>query len=325
MNNLNKIDGGSYSDYNQPEQDEALIDKALPPEVLQKVLASLDSVDMQHATLVSWRWSYNTLDVAKREEFAKIKRFAQFLGENLKGEGYAPQREKLSDVFSDREILTSVNLLQTKELVNKYKEIILNLMKDLPDDELGNLEKKSQNEVKPILFENIFELAPIYKQIAKAELLPQGPARDEAIEDIMTELAKKGSIAKVLEIATTISDAFKKEHAISSLMSRLAHSGVREKAVEFANALSDTVQRQNALVAIYKAMSSRSTIDELLAFANTVADRSAKDRMLDDISRTLASRGEVPRAIEVASTINDESLKEEALNAVAVISRYPKV
>jgi hypothetical protein len=62
MNNLNSIEGEGYKDYNQPLEEEGLIDKTLPFEIFENVLSYLDDMDLQQASLVNHVWSERAIN-----------------------------------------------------------------------------------------------------------------------------------------------------------------------------------------------------------------------------------------------------------------------
>lgn len=133
------IIGGKGYEHGLPPNEEGLIGNTLPNEVFLKIISHLDGLDRRQANLVSRRWSGAVLDSAKREEFAKIKGFANFLGKHLQKQNNVDQGKKLFGIANDTKILDSVKLTQVKSTIYEVKENFIKILKDLKEDELKNL------------------------------------------------------------------------------------------------------------------------------------------------------------------------------------------
>lgn len=325
MNDSNPIGGSNYSSYTHALQSESPAGNSLPPKVLQNMLSLLEGMGKQEVDVTLRQWSASTVDKAKQEELTKIKRFAQFLGENLKGEAYAKQRQKLFEIFGETQSLNSIAIENLKSSMHKYKESILNVLKDLPEDELKNLEQESQNIAKPIFFENVFALVPIYKKIDAAKNLAEDSKRDMVFGEIIVKLAIQVSTNKAIEVASNIKNDYLREHAITGAPAILVFERANDKAIEFANSLPTPEMREKGLYSVYLAMvinpsRMESNLDECLRFIRTLPDGATKDRMLEDISGTFAIRGEIETSRKIANEIKDESTKKETFLNIKVIS-----
>lgn len=213
MSSLSLSGIGQKSDeiYNQPPKKKEL-NKALT--VAKEVLFSLDDRDIQHS-LVSRDW--NVIDTAKYEEFSGLKSLARDLNKNLP-ESYENQKKKFFNIESDTKILHSENLMQAESCIYGMKEKILNILKDLKEEDLKNLERLSKD--KPKFFENVFDLTRIYKRLDQANQIPDNSKKSFALWCISNELAKIGSLDKARKVANTIPEDSLKNSAFSKILGK---------------------------------------------------------------------------------------------------------
>ena len=316
MDNIDRISGENYREYRQPTEEEGTIETKLPPEIFAHVLSYLNESDMEEVNLVSPLWSNSTLAAVKDEEFTKIVQFAKFLGNELEGSSYGSQINKLFDMGSDTSILNSVNLIQVKLSIKNYKEKIVNLLKDLKEDDLEKLEKLSKNAPKPRFFEHVFDLARVYKQIDKqidqASRIASERLRDTALEKISFELIKKGYTDKAIEVAKMASpDA--SEYVLYSIARYLADAdeGNIVRAIEIAEMISGNEIRDDVLKdRIAKALVKEGSLDRAIEIAETISDDEGREDVLKVIVEALVQKG--GEAIEIVKTLSDEERREDA-------------
>lgn len=211
--------------------EENLINKQLPSEVLSLALNLLNPKDEATARGVCRRWNENFL-ASDKKEFVQLEQFIGFVTETLDQENNAIQIFMLERLTSDKKVLNTVSLQQIKMSVSDLKENILNVLKDLEEEELKKLEEKASEKKKMQFYHEIFDLVRIYKKIdeAKKGILDKSALYASLLRSC-DELISKGAIDKALEIAKTIPDEEPKktlffESALEKLVSKKDVSSV---------------------------------------------------------------------------------------------------
>ena len=167
MEHLSIIEKHHYEDNKLLTQEQELIHQKLPLELFEKILSYLDPKDIQSTCLVSRFWRVLSINALKHKISSQIIQFVNFLGVNINQKSYPTQREELLKIIDENAILNSDNLGQIKSAALATREKTLNALKYLEDADLKNLETLATNEIKPVLFENIFNWAKIYQKFEK--------------------------------------------------------------------------------------------------------------------------------------------------------------
>ncbi|GAB4190636.1 MAG: hypothetical protein Tsb0015_12060 [Simkaniaceae bacterium] len=271
MNNLSATSNIRYLEYDQPTQkegspEEELIDKMLPSEVFEVVMSYLDNKSLQQASSVNRSWNRLAIDTVK-QEFSKIKSFTKFLHDNNL---FLSQN---SVIDNSKEISNASNLKQIKSLILEYKEKILNLLEVLDEKTLKSLEELSKDHPKPGFFENIFQLAGIYKKIDDARQIPNKDERWATLRNISKDLAQNGDVKKAIEVANMIPwDT--RELALRDISKALTQNGDIERAIEVANMMpEDTTIRGLTLMNISKALTQQGNSKRAIEIANMIPDK----------------------------------------------------
>lgn len=305
---------------NVPPQrpEEGLITNELPLHLFENILSYLNVLDMQSASAVSKLWKAAAIDHAKHQEFSNIKNFIDFLCENLDTESHSDQIKNLREVIGEKKILQSVNLNQVKFSIFELREQVLNILKDLKDEDLASLEKISKSKQTPLFFEKAFDLARIYKRIAPANIIPEDWIREKELRDIANALVINGNNDKALKIINTLPEA-SQWMGLWTIAETLAESGKTDKALEVANTIKHNVsERGFALSIVSRALIKKGNIDKALDVAKSITNnKSAKDQALSDISKALLENNNIDKALEIANTITQSVDKGFALWTIA--------
>lgn len=155
----------AINQYNPLINEEKDLTPELPSEIKQMILSNFKNRDLHQVSGVSMAWNSATR-VNPKSVVRSIQHFATVLAGCLP-ESYADQKARLIDIESDNKIFDSLNVMEIKQHAHKLKENIADILKDLKKVDLINLEKLFEMETKPASFENLFELAKIYKKLKK--------------------------------------------------------------------------------------------------------------------------------------------------------------
>ncbi|GAB4190630.1 MAG: hypothetical protein Tsb0015_12050 [Simkaniaceae bacterium] len=304
---MNKTSGINYLEYNQPTQkeglpEEGLIDKKLPSDVFKVVMSYLDNKSLQQASSVNRFWNSTAIDTAKHE----VKVFTKFLKEsNL--------HISQSCVDSDKKISEASNLIQIKSSIYEYREKILNLLKDLDEDTLKSLEESSKDHPQPRFFQNIFQLAGIYKKIDNAGQILNDVERWLALRNISVDLVQNGDIKKAIEVANMMPDDIIRGLALRKISKALAQNGDIKKAIEVASMRPDDRGRGITLQGISEHLMQNGKIEKAIEVANKISNDIRRGITLQSISEHLVQNSDIKKAIEVANLIPDDIIRERAL------------
>lgn len=299
--------------------------KPLPLEIFQQVLSYLDPKSRQSAVGVNKLWCNVVIDTARRKELSLIKDFAKFLAKNLSGKLDADQIRRLLKIGrdDDEKKLNFANLIAVKSSQRILRENILEILKDLKHEDLKSLEELSRDERKPLFFENIFDLARIYKQIDEAKTIPDENNKSIALRDGSIDLTRNGEIVKAIELANTIPGKLYKCAALLEVCVAFTRRWDIDKAIELANTIPDEIYKSRALRQVVEALTHRvidkkipgvsitfgiksGDIDKTIGITNTIPDKIYKYVALGQISHALARRDDIDKAIEIANTIPDD-------------------
>ena len=288
----------------------------LPPEILPLCLSFLDKRNMQRTACVNKNWKNITIATASHNEFLSIQRFTQFLIENLNGVLLPAQTKTLVNILQNRTILGSINLLTVKSLFLDLKEQIINILKTLEDTTLNNLKIQSEN-IRIPNFEDIFELAEIYKKIDQAKAIPDENGRSFALRNISEALTQLGNIDKAIEIAKAIPDENGRSFALRNISEALTQLGNIDKAIEIANAIPNEMPRSFALRNISEALTQLGNIDKAIEIPNAIPNEMQRSFALRDISEALTQLGNIDKAIEIANAIPNEMQRSFTLRGIS--------
>lgn len=280
MDNLNRV-GNEGHQFNLPLQEDGLTINHLPVEIFIKIFSSLDDKDIQRASLATHSWNVIAVDTVARNEFSKVKKFADFLSKSMP-ENSSEATEQLFAIGSDRKILNSISIMQVKSSINVLHDQILKILINLNENDLNNLEELSKNEPKPKSYEHIFALAKIYKKLEEADQLEEFE-KNIALKEIPKQLASYGRVDKALEVAAMMTNKFTQSLALKEISAVLIENGNFDKAEEV---------------------------------AKTIKTELTKDVAFRDLAAALTRSGNFQRATDVSNMIENPATKEWALRDI---------
>lgn len=313
---LDKIGGEGHKDYYEPQGE---INKALPLEIFEKILVRLDGLGVQQASLVGHLWSVGAIDTAKQKEFSIIKGFIKFLCDSC-----GDQSKSLLDVAGKTEILGSINLLQIKNSILETKESLLEIVKGLSTDALNELENQSQNQVRPLFFENFFELAKLYQQLDKVDEMQDGKPKDLALLRIVVALVQYNNMDKAIFVVNKMTIPYSKWKALECIINGLLLRGNEGKAMEVADTIEQEVEKDIAFRSIAKASAQSGKEEKTFEAINRLSDRSKWDACAD-VCLIYLQKLDFEPAEKLAEFIQDKDLKQHALFIINLKRNDPDV
>lgn len=181
---------------------EIFTEKKLPKEIELYILSFLGPRDLQSAVQVSKNFKIFSINTAEQIEISFFHEFADFLDQNTRNNQIMKICSLGEKTLSNS---TSLNALKSKLL--DQKEEIINVLKNLDEEDFPKLKALSKNLNKSHFFHNVFYLAALYKQIEKIEKLDPSPIRDRELVLICDLLCRKGgNLSKAAEAASKISN-----------------------------------------------------------------------------------------------------------------------
>ncbi len=318
MDSSDKIREDAHKAYYKPPEEEGLINKELPIEMFENILSYLDRASMQSAAAVSKNWDKISIDVAKREENAKIKTFIHNLVENLDSKKYVEQITILSNLFSSETILNSLTLLDAKSSLTNLRESVLDVLKTIEDDDLDILEAISKKFDLPNFFEFIFDLSKYYKYIDTVSAITDEKEKSDVLGQITMLIAECAHWVKAVEVSRTIPHEGIKDMVLRDLGKLLIENGYYDKAVEVAQDISYDRLKSDLQYDILHNLIEADNIEKAKEFANTISDTHRRFYDVRKIVEKLVENDDVDQAIEVVNTllIEDSRGRKDVLDHI---------
>lgn len=274
---------------------EGLINEMLPPELFDQILSYLDGKSMQSTTAVSRHWNLSV----KQTEIFLIKKFAKLLDENLKKE---PHRSQIKSLFNIGEF-NAINLIEIKSFKVKLKSDLINILKELEEEDLILLEKTSKKRM-PILFDDLFELARIYKRIDLAKAMSDDFEKEKTLEKISLELMQLRHFDKAITVANMLTFDLIKWGVFNCISAELLELENFDKAIAVANMISSAHAKGKMLMTISDKLANSGNFDKAIAVANMIPDDDIKNNTLEMICNLLVEYGMKAKAEELVETIS---------------------
>lgn len=266
---------------------------SLPVEIFIKVLSYLGAMDLEQTSLVSHHWNVISIDAA----WQIVKEFLNPL--------------KIDTLKLNVDILVGV-----KCSLHTIKEKVLNILKN---EDLSRFKTKRRS----LFFENVIDLAKIYKKIDKANKMAEGDQRWNALSSSCEKLLDKNCFKKAIEVAHMILNENKKETALTHITLALGRKEDIDNGLEVANMISDEDQRFKALNEMFLSfrgnhfyfsgpLEQSRDLDERIEIAKMIPFEIEKGDALQDLSEQLFQRGNSAKAIRVLNMIPNETQRKEA-------------
>lgn len=233
MDNINGFGFYSYNNDNTLVKQERLFEE-IPPELIQKIFGYLAPIDIQHASCVSFKWCDSIIDVAYYEEIWKIRNFANLLFSCFKKGALVEEKTAIFHVLDKESDVFPKNLIEIKREIFFCQEIVLNILKKLNINDLGVLKHFIKDMLKPAFFNNIFDLADIYKQMAAMDY----EANDfyKCYEQIQLSIRlvsmENGNVDKAVDVVNAVFKIDNNQQGFSPFFKALVMKGHVDKALE---------------------------------------------------------------------------------------------
>lgn len=298
------------------EQNNGLINAALPIEIIQMIFTNLRDADMQSANKVCHFWKERTLSIAE-SNITEITKFAKFLDDNLITTDTNQQKilSKLKNSVPPLLELFSSEALHLKKFIylrNRLKENLFDVLMSLNTEDVRRLKDLSDKNIKLYFFEHIFDSAQIYKNMEIMDRMTDDGLKSIAIRNISMDLAKV--IAESDEINTdqkifltiSIRPIFKKGISRGELMNAL------ESVIWRASHRN----RTSLLLDISKVLALYGDIKGALAYLLCITEYKDQDFAHDHLSNVMAKAGRFDHALKFANEIKDDKMRDSAYTKI---------
>lgn len=289
----------------------------LPKEILGSVLTYLKPLEIQYFAPASKEIKVSIIQLENIIKPSELRRFIENLILKINQPIYQDQAATLHHIKSSLHTEKFPNLLLLKGKILSVKNQLFDVLKTL--DEV-TLDSFNLTIPVPDFFENIFQIAKIYKKIAPAKNLLHDQERARAFHDISIALAQAGDIQRAIE-ATFInaSSGPQRQLAIRELYKTLTNTGNIGLAIKLIHTAIPKDLQEYALQDISKFLIEAGNVQEAIQVTNTIQDKGRKSHALAGIAEALAQAGEIDKAIEVANTILDEAAREGILFLISMM------
>lgn len=180
----------------------------LPQELINHIFSQFSNSDIQNASSATKLWNVEIMDYVKKE----IQSIEFFILNHLDAKVYDKEINALKTVMCETKILDSANLLNVKASTISFEKKIINILKNISKEDLIKLNGIFQEQNKNSHFENIFNLAQVYKEFEKLEKEHRGKinyATDFGrVGTILQNLVKFDHLDDALSILDKVEDQF---------------------------------------------------------------------------------------------------------------------
>ncbi len=285
------------------------ISNTYPLEVFDNVLSYLGTVDIQVASFVKRSWKKAAIATTKNKEFILIKKFVSIACNNLNSEKYSSQINYFKSLLNNKGIFGSKNLIEIKNSILSLKDQIAFNLKQLDELDLNNLKNQTTKKDKPTFFDDIFELADIYRRVF---IILEPPRTFEWEEDLRTfsdELTQRGNIDKALAVAEKLSE-IERSHVIWGCAKGLACTGNIKRAMELINRVHNEEIKGSILKELPEILLQNEDMRYVIDHISSIQDEQIKGSVLRTLAKCLVHIDHVVRALHITNTIDDQSIRE---------------
>lgn len=226
----------------------------LSSDVLEFIFSFLSDEGVESVNLVSKDWNQRAIKTVQ-EEYNRVTCFIKALGKNLLNhESEADQLYAIAEA-------KGINLIHIHAAKIRTKEKIIEVLKFLKEEDLANLEKNSEDTPKPLFFENLFLLAPIYSELDKAEKIVDSLVKAYKFRNISSRLAQFGDYDKSLKTAKRIAMESIRDQTYQCISEIFAKNGLVAWALEIIDQLHFNLDKSVACKKISAALIERGDLD----------------------------------------------------------------
>lgn len=153
-------------------------------------------------------------------------------------------------LIANNRVLSSVNFMEMKNNLDTMRTTVARLLTGVRPEELTQLKKLYGEQEKPLEFNNLLELVPVYKKMAELEegLKQRSPADyDIELTKCLQNLIKLGDVDVAFEIASGQSDANRRNKLLVVISTQNFAEGNIDRAIGCAEAISDQNKQSGTL------------------------------------------------------------------------------
>jgi lipopolysaccharide biosynthesis regulator YciM len=303
---------------------------ALPPEMLQEIFGKLGAQDLSSTTTVDKTWQAHVITKATSDQNLLVKSLINaivtFLQVQEKSapadqkQTYKDQILKMQSLHKSNNVLESINLIQIKNNLNSLRDVFIQNLNGVSEDDLKKLKTLLAKQKMPQFFANLIEVALVNKEIEKAIQQTDPNVKNFRLRELIQELSGYGEVDRTIELALSsphaLPDGDNKWVALSAIVAALSKKGQYDRAVEIANKLPSN-QKTGALREIAVSYAKRGDFDKAIATVDEIPSEEKKTNALKEIIREVIEKGLLDKAYEIAKRMPKIYLSSDSLKELA--------
>lgn len=218
----------------------------LPKEILNIIFILANELNPSGNMMsISRHWYAEHLEITKKEIHDSLDRFLESL---ISSKVFDFTQIKVQMQVKELDAIQHVtDFMQLQVALLSSREFLLNILKELDNNDLKKIKTFCQNETKPRFFESLFDLAETYRDIDS--LLEEEGKNILAFSWIIQSLEGKWTSHKLNKLLDTTQHVANelKVFAFENIALQLTTKPLQNKAITIALTLEDSIERKNAL------------------------------------------------------------------------------
>lgn len=214
--------------------------ETLPTEIFGELLSYLEVKDLYSVNQVSKPWNEILIKIKKQEAFSPVLRFTRFLSEKLDKRSYENQMQAISFIEKNTEALSYLSLGRMKRSLNDLEEEVLNVLKEIKEEDLKKVEKECIDiRIRNYFLSVVFELARVYKRIDEVDTMSHQNEKDLFCSEISLDLAQMHRMNKAIDVADKIIEGVIRSEPLKAICIALIKMKKIDKMIEVCNKITN--------------------------------------------------------------------------------------
>lgn len=201
-----------------------------PKEIFTNIFSNLEVKDFPSTSRVNKLWMCQSIKFIEERELPIIINFTTCLGKNLNAEPSLLQ--KVIQMGSDAKIHKSASLIEIRSSIYRIKEEILSLIiKYIPLAEINRVQESFKNVIKPIFFEDFFQITEFFFRIFLAKNKPT-EIKNPELSECCQNLVRCGLLNNGIENTKLINGSTAQNNLFKEIFKILLKKRAIDKAIE---------------------------------------------------------------------------------------------
>jgi hypothetical protein len=226
MHSFNGITPDSYVNHQLPSKQEALLNTALPFEVIKKAFLYLNDMDLHAAVLVNCMWkkvSINTADSAKHAELSWLKHFVDCLF----------RQKPFFFTAKDYEMIHSQSVMDAQLSTYRVRKYILYKIKKVKIEHLHRLKRLFPNTPTGLI--DILVLAKLHRKIHEAKKIKLEFLKIITLNKLSMIAQQEGHYVEAIQVMKILPEEMIVNRNMMSLFEILIQRGDFYRAIQLAD------------------------------------------------------------------------------------------